>query len=288
MALLTVAELMDDVLDEVPGKEQAPITRAANKVIRRIHTEVVAPVRGTVTTKAQVTTGTVSVTQGSTTATFSSGVVLAADPLRLVRIQGDTTWFVLTRGAADTDGVLSSDWAEATNGTATFEICYPAVTFPSDVGELLEMWRTNEEKLDFRTGIRVPITAGRPRSWGPYQHDSSSADPDNDRLRVVLDPAPQAAEAYTYWAKPRATFLDPAGADTQTIPFSDLWYDAITQGVLMYMWKQEGDKKKIMTQNALYEGALDRARGSQLPAAVIPPRRVRGGVWAYEERPYGG
>ena len=75
MALLTLAELIDEVVDEIPGKEQAPIVRSLNKVIRRLHTEVVQPQRLTFTSKQSVTTGTVSATLASTALTFSSGVL---------------------------------------------------------------------------------------------------------------------------------------------------------------------------------------------------------------------
>lgn len=294
MALLTLAQLVNDVDDEIPGKGLAQIVRAANKVIRRIYSEMVEPKRSTFTTKAAVSTGTVSVTKGSTTATFSSGVVLAADPpLRLVLISGETAWFTLTRGAGNTDGVLSSAWAAPDNATATFQIIYPLVVFPSEVGEVISIWRDGFEPLKFaldERGAIIPrqMTLGIPSRWSPYARDESAASPNDDKLSILLSPVAENPAIFTYSYRVRRTFLDPAGADTQTIPLGDLWYDAIVQGCLFYLWKQESAKEKALMQYPIYEKVLGLARGAALPAAVVPPRGRRGGLYVYEQRPIGG
>lgn len=288
MALLTLANLLDDVLDEIPGKEQEPTVRAANKVIRRLHTELVQPQRSTFTTKAATTSGTVGVTQDSTTATFSGSVLSTSDPLRLVQVEGDSTWFLVTRDAADTDGILSSKWGQATNATATYTIVYPTVSFASTVGEILSIQRPGEEPLDFRIGGRFPETSGIPQAWSPYSHDGSSASPDNDKTRIILNPAPESRIVYSFWYKPRTTLLDASGATTQTIPFSDLWYECIVQGALFFLWKQEAQSEKALLASQLYERAMNRARGSALPAATIKARNRRAATYIYEERPIGG
>jgi len=285
MALLTLAELIDDIRDEIPGKEQAPIVRAANKVIRRIHTEHIRPSRGTFTTMAAVTSGTVAVTRDSTTATFSGSVVLAADPVRLVQISGDQIWFTLTRGAADTDGVLSSKWAQATDATATYTIVYPTISFPAGVGEILGIQYVDGEQLEFSAGGQFPQTSGVPQSWSPFATDSDAASPSDDLERILLNPGPQERHTYSYWYKPRSTFIATDAATTATIPFSNRWYEAIVQGALSFLWKQEGDATKAMISASLYELAMRRARGADMPAAIIPPRRARGGSFAFEERP---
>jgi hypothetical protein len=285
MALLTLAELIDNVQDEIPGKEQALIVRACNKVIRRIQTELVEPSRSTFTTAASVTTGTVSVTQDSTTATFSSGVVLAADGFRMVQIEGDSTWFTLTRGAADTDGVLSSAGAKATDATATFTIVYPTVSLPNTVGEITDIRRVGEASLNFRASGGQPYTSGVPKSWSPFVHDEATANPSDDLTRIYLDPAPNARFVYTYWYKPRTPFIAVGAATTVTVPFSDLWFETIVQGTLFFLWKQEAQAEKALLASALYEAAFARARGAQLPSAVIKPRDSGRGVYAYEQRP---
>jgi len=288
VALLTLANLIDEVQDEIPAKEQAPIVRAVNKVIRRINVELVAPERSTFTTKVATTTGTVSVTLASTTATFSSGVLSTSDPLRLVQIEGDSNWFTVTRNAADTDGILSSAWAETTDGTATYTIVYPTVTFPAAVGEILEIRRLSDDPLDFQPSMPRPETTGHPRCWSPYSLDTTAASPSDDLLRIMLDPAPDTAEVFTYLYRPRATFLSGGGATTQTIPFSNLWYDVIVSGTLFYLWKQEAEHKRAMLQSALYEAAIAKARGVSTPTAIIKPRSRSRGMYAYEERPITG
>lgn len=285
MALLTLAELIEEVRDEIPNCPQAKIVRAANKVIRRLHTELVEPTRSTFTTKAKVTTGTVAVTQGSTTATFSSGVVLAADPVRLVQISGDQTWFILTRNAADTAGVLSSAWAEASDATATFTIVYPTVSFPLGVGEILKISRGNEEPLSFNAGGRCPTHAGRPVEWSPYVHDESSAAPSDDLLRIFLNPASEEAEVFSFWYKPRTTFIAVDAATTVTIPLSNLWYEPIVLGVLYHLWRKESDKDRALTSAALFEQALERARSAAHPAAVIEAKHTARNLYGYERRP---
>lgn len=293
MALLTVANLIDDTLDEIPGKGTQPIIRAINKVVRRIYTELVEPQENTFTTVPSVTTGTVAATQDSTAVTFSSGVLLAADPLpRFVQITGDNSWFLVTRNAADTVGVLSSKWAAATDSAATFTIVYPVIAFPSGVGEIVSIGQAGFDPLKFRVGTRDTQTSwwwqmgvGLPTHFGPYIHDENTASPNDDKLAHILTPAPQDRRVYSYTYKPRATFLNPAGATTQTIPLQDRWYEAIVEGVLYHVWKQEGKDSRWMGQRVVYEQALSRTRGSALPAAVIGPKRRVGGLWVYENRP---
>lgn len=292
MALLTLANLISEVTDEIPNKEQAFIVRAINKVLRRIYTENVEPQRGTFTTVPSVTTGTVSVTQDSTSVVFSSGIVLAADPLRIVQIDGEQSWFNLTRGAGDTLGALSSKWPTTTNATATFTIAYPTITFPAAVGEILSIWREGFEPLHFNSDAQLStilpqVTSGIPTHWSPYLHDEAAATPSDDLRRVFLAPVVMTRMVYSYTYKPRFTFLDPAGLTTQTLPLGDLWYEAIIAGTLFWLWKQEDQGQRALIQSTIFEEALARARGSNLPSATIRPRRIRSGIMAYEDRPIG-
>jgi hypothetical protein len=288
MALLTLADLVTDCQFEIPGKEQATIVLAANKVIRRIQADYVEPAWTTFTTKVALTTGTVSVTQDLAAVTFSGSILSAADPVMLIYIEGEVSPFVMTY-ASGVGGILSSKWAAATNGTATFSILYPTVSFPFAVGEVLEI-RRGDYKLQFHVGIQCPSQAGLPSRWGPYVHDETGTAPNDELTRTWLDPAPNTRVVYLVQYKPRTTFLTPGGATTQTIPFQTLWYDAIVQGCLYYLWKQERrNKEDVLVQKSLYEEAMTRARGSQHPAASVQSRRGRRwGLSAYEERPIAG
>lgn len=284
MALATLANLLDEVADEIPNKEQAQIVRAANKVIRRIHSENVEPVRTTFTTKPELTTGTVSVTQDSTAATFSSSVLASTDPVMLIKIDGESSWMILTYSSG-TAGVLSSKWAAATNATATYELVYPTVSFPNTVGEVLRIRRPDQPELLFRIGGTCPWMTGTPTSWSPYYHDEASAAPSDDLTRIFLDPAPTERLVYEAWVRPRTARIAVDAATTVTIPFSDLWFEAIVAGTLYHLWKQEGDKGKWMPQSAVFEAALARARGAAQPAAVIPRTLRTGTIYVTDQRP---
>ena len=287
MALLTLSQLLDDCQDEIPSKAQAQVVRACNKVIRRIQTEFVEPVRSTFTTRPEVTTGTVAVTQDLTLVTFSSSILSATDPVMLVRIGSDAGWFILTYASATT-GNLSSKWAAATDAASTYSLVYPTVTFPAAVGRVQKIQRPGFPPLDFRPAGSCPWASGIPTSWSPYSHDETSTTPNDDLVRIFLDPAATDRLVYEYWYDPRTTFLDPAGQTTQTIPFSDMWYEAIVAGTLSHLWQQEGAPDKAMAKAAVAEAAFTRARGSMLPAGTIPRTRRMPGLYAYEKRPIGG
>lgn len=293
MSLLTLANLIDDTRDEIPNKEQAAIVRAVNKVVRRIYTEFVEPQESTFTTLPSNTTGTVAVTQDSTSVTFTDSVLSASDPLRWVQIGGDNAWFQLTR-VSGTTGTLSSKWGATSDAAATFTIIYPVVTFPYGVGEIIQIGQAGMDSLKFRIGTRDVQTTwwwqmavGLPVFWGPYTHDESAVSPNDDLLRIILSPAPDSRRVYNYLFKPRVAFLDPSGATSQTIPLQDRWYESIVEGTLYHVWKQEARSEKFVTQFGVYQSALARARATALPAAVIAPRRRMGGLWVYERRPIG-
>lgn len=286
MALLTVAKLVDQVLFEIPGKEQAPIVYALNLVVRRIQNDFVEPIRATFTTRATYATGTISVTQDSTSVTFSGTPLLSADPVMLLQVEGDSEWFVLTYVSTST-GTLSSKWAGATNATATFTIAYPTVSFPAGVGRVLKIQRYGYTPLVFNVGGGCPSVSGTPMSWSPYYHDPASASPNDDLLRFYLNPAPDSRVVYSYWYSPRTAELDTAGATTQVVPLPDIWNEAVLQGVLFWLWKQEARSERALVQSALYEAALARARGSASSSSVLIPERTRVGLYGFEQRPIG-
>lgn len=289
MAQLTLANLIDEVQDEIQNKPQAKIVRALNKVIRRIYHEPPMWKRGTFTTSPKVVTGTVSVTLNSTTATFSSAILATTDPLTLVQIEGDQAWFTLTPSNT-TVGALSSVWPTTTDATATFTLVRPSITFPSDVGEIMEVGRDNYEPLsfardEFRRAWPSAMAVGVPELWFPYLHDSSGT-PD-DKLRIVLVPAPDTRMVYSYSYRARPTFIAADAATTVTVPLPDVWNEAVIAGVLAYLWKQE-DAAGLRSRMDLYEGLVARTRARVLPAATIKPRIPRRALAIYSNRPSNG
>lgn len=288
MALRTLANLISEVQDEIPEKPQAKIVRSINKVLTRIVTEMQEPKRSTFTTKAKIETGTVIVTQDSTTATFSSTILSDTFPFMMLQVEGDENWFNLTYSST-TVGILSSAWAEDTNATATYTLVFPAVSFPSDVGRVLSIYQNPQRPLTYggieRAGSWPWQVFGRPTNWLPYRIDMTATTPDDDKTRVLLWPAPDARMVFSYSYYPRIAFLTEAGATSQTIPLSDLWYEAICAGVIYHCWQQDDRPKAETLCRPVYEAALMRARGAQYPSAVIMPRAMQPRLGAYEQRP---
>lgn len=275
MALKTIADLNDELTDQIPGAAQAKVVRAANKVIRRIYAEAGILEYGTVTTKAKVTTGTVQVTQDSTTAEFSGTPLATTDPLVLIQIEGDSSWFKLTPVDTNT-GTLSSVWAAANNATATYTIVYPAISFPSYVGEIRRLWREPEDDIRFCADrgsewLMTSVT-GTPTRWSPYIYDSTAASPNDDLLRVLLTPAPETREVLQVSYFRRQTLLTPGGADTQTIPLPDVWWECVIAGTLFFLWDQRDKQDRSDFWRMEYERTFQRTRGTLMPSAAITPR----------------
>lgn len=292
MALMTLATLLRHVRAEIPNKDQEAVVDAVNMVIRRVHQDTVEPQRTTFTTKAKATTGTVAVTQDLTLATFTglATSLAATDPITLLQIAGDTAWFTLTYASAST-GTLSSKWAQADAAAATFTLVYPTISLPNTIGEILKIKRAGIQ-LGFRPGGGCPSMVGTPETWSPYRHDEASAAPSDDLTRLWLDPAPSDRQVYEVEYRPRTPSLDTAGATSQTVPFTDLWEEAIVEATLEILWGQESDgKARVALKHSRAEMALARARGGQDPAGTIPRTNrlgTPGGFGWIDRRPIGG
>ncbi len=293
MALMTLATLLRHVRAEISSKEQEAVVDALNMVLRRIHHDTVEPQHTTFTTKAKAVTGTVAATQDLTLVTFSglATALAATDPITLVQIAGDSTWFPLAYASAST-GNLSSAWAQATVAAATFKLVYPTVSFPNSVGEVLNIFRDGV-KLGFRAGGGCPWNVGAPTTWSPYRHDEASASPSNDLTRIWLGDAPMERETFTLEYRPRTPAIATNAATSVTIPFTDLWEEAIVEATLEILWGQESDGKgRVALKHSRAEMALARARGGQDPAGVIGRTcrvsRSSGGFTWNDDRPIGG
>lgn len=294
MARLTLANLINEAQDIKQAYPQAKIVRAVNKSLIRVHAENAIPKVSTFTTRPQVTTGTVAVTENSAAVTFSSEVLSTSDPLCLVQIEGNSAWFVLTI-VSTTTGTLSSAWPEATDATATFTIVFPTITFPQEVGEIVRIWRDPDMELEFMSDpgrdwdwLGSEVT-GTPQRWCPYQHDSSAASPNDELLRILLDPAPEERETWRFAYRARPSLLSEGGATTQTIPLTDQWNEYIVAALVAEMYEVRDGLEKAKAKRDAAEDIYKRIRGARTPAGVIPtksraPRRMT----AYSPNPYYG
>lgn len=290
---MTLLEVLDDVRDTFSDAPQEKIVRAVNDIVRDIYAEITVPQYSTFTTKAKTNTGTVSVTNNSTTATFSASVVLAADPIRIVQIEGSQAWYGLTRNAADTAGVLSSAFDGVTDTTATYTILYPAVSFPVGVGEILRIWREGIDDgglafagdrgsdMDFAQLAVV----GSPIRWSPYIHDSAAASPNDDLLRILLTPTPEAVETFMYAYRSRPTKLTTGGATSQTIPLPDGWDRVVKAGVMARMYEIRKGLDVALPKYNFYARLKKEQRGNLLPAAKISPRTRTRHLRAFSPNP---
>lgn len=296
MARLLVSDLVDEITDTLPSAATVKIVRAANKVILRIFNEVSLPEYGTFTTRVKITSGTVAVTQDSTTATFSGTPLLTTDPFQIVQIEGDDAWFTLTPSSTSV-GALGSKWAAATDATATYTLVFPTVSFPKEVGSILRIWRDGERDLKFAAdrgsieGFAFLNVTGAPQYFSPYLHDSASAAPSDDLLRYILTPAPESREVLSYSFKRRPTLLVQTGGTllTQAVPLPDAWNETIVAGTQFWMWDQRDKQERSKYWRGMYEDAFMRAKASLNPGAVVPAygnRRSRG-MWIRSPNPTG-
>lgn len=263
MAQLTVAGLMNYVKDFIPGKTQAKTVRAANLVLQRIYRKIGQTERLTFTTKAPVSTGTVSATANNTAVTFSGNVLSASDPLTYIQIDGDATWYTLTR-VTDSTGTLSSAFAGTTGAALGYQIVYPAVTFPTNVMQVLGIWSEGYVPLRFAGTEHIPqlsslLAPGKPEFFSPYLMDSSATSPDDERLRVLLIAPPDKMYSYTYAYKRRPTLLDATGADTQKLTLPDYFNETILTGTLYFVWDQEDANPRSVKWKTAYEEAWKEA-----------------------------
>ncbi len=293
MSLLTIADVVAFVRDYVPGCPQPKIIRKLNLVLAEIHEEVAQVEWTTFSTRAPVTTGTVSVAAGSTAVTFSAAVLTFpnVDSLVMVRIDADTngTWFTVTPSST-TVAALSSKYAGATDTVATYRIVYPVVVFPAGVGQVTYVSRLSK-KLDFATRENAEMRAsadvvGVPRWYGPYVHDAT-ATPD-DAHRLVLTPFPDGAYTYECSFMNRPVYLGIADATSTKLDLPQQFDRAILFGTVALCWSQEDGDSKFGTWWGRYQKALAQARAvgtAQITGARSGSRgRARGRSWEYRDR----
>lgn len=266
MSLLTIGGVIDFVRDFVPGCPQAKVVRKLNLILSEVHEEIAQVEWTTFSTRAPVTTGTVSVAAGSAAVTFSSAVLTFpnTDSLVMVRIDADTnaTWFTVTPSST-TVATLSSKYAGSTDTVATYKIVYPVVVFPAGVGQVLHVQRAKGEKLSFATRENAQARAssdvvGRPLWYGPYVHDSA-ATPD-DAHRLVMTPFPDAAYSYECSYMNRPTYLGVADATTVKLDLPQLFDKAVLFGTLALCWSQEDGDTKFGPWWGRFQKALGNAR----------------------------
>lgn len=275
MSQILFSELITFVQIHLPSFPNAKTGTAANWVIEELYERLNQVYYSTFTTRAATTTGTVNVTSGQTAVTFSSGVLVTTDGMRLVQIEGESTWYVVTRNAADTAGVLSSAFAGTTNATATYQIIYPTITFPATVGTILRVGSVDGTlelglaAAQDRNRIFSGQTVGTPLFYNPYAFDDGATP--NDAHRIILTPFPNTQRSYEYEYDARATLIDPAGATTQAIAIPTSFRPALYAGTLSLCWLAQ-DQESADRWEAKFEQAVRKALATK--GKEVSGRRV--------------
>ncbi len=287
MAQLTLTALRAKVTDYVPDVTLAKVGNAANEVLNRISQEQPEVQRTTFTTRAKTTTGTVAVTSGSTGVTFSSAVLASTDPFMLVKIEGCDEWFVLTYDST-TQGILSSAWPTTTDGTATFTIVYPTVTFGSDVLHPVSIKRQNFSALKWGGDLPADMALsdpGQPVYWSPFA-TNTGASPD-DSYRILLSPAPDIAMTFQVAYVKRPSFYTVSDGSTKS-NLPNVWDQVLLYGTLFHVCMMDSSEQKANYYRGLYEMAYTKAL-STINASVVARLGGNGddedGL-IYEERPF--
>jgi len=109
---------------------------------------------GAIQTVEEITTGTISVTEDSTTITFSSAPTPSVAGWR-IKFGSSNDWYnISTHTAAAVGAVLANNYLEATNGTQTYTLRKVYYALPSDFEKLISarqaITRTKLKPVDLR------------------------------------------------------------------------------------------------------------------------------------------
>lgn len=262
MAQLTLAEIRTRVQEFIPDKATAAIDAAANHVIEDLAQEFGNQDRGTFTTLAKYTTGTVSVNQDSASVTGSgTSFDTGSDAYLngLIQIQGDDAWFGVTAIASATALTLSSNWAQSNVSGGTFVLVQPRVTLPAAVLRVNKIWRRGRLPLTYASDEKddwyIQWDEDEPLHWSDGPFGTSG------EVQIQLRPYPDARYVYEYSYMKQPTLLSASG---DAIPFPSVLNTAVLAGTLSIVWDQEDAQDRSMAWLQRYEMLKRKARAERL------------------------
>lgn len=162
----------------------------------------------TLTTSAPYSTGTVAVTASSTTVTLTSGTWPSWAAFGVIRINGSTTYSVLTRDSA-TVLTLDTAWAGDTGSLLTYELSQFVYDLPDDFGQLVGCL-TYEPNIHRAAILQVGEgmirelrqgssgRSGYPARCATRPKAVTASLTAGQRWEILFDPAPDAAYVLTY------------------------------------------------------------------------------------------
>lgn len=290
MSQLTYLNVIDFVLDYLPGIPNAKIGRKLNLVIQDIYDEIAQIERSTFTTRAPTTTGTITVVAGSASVSFSGTPLATTDTLRMIQIYGVSEWFNLTY-VSTSSGTLSSVWPSTSGSGLAYKIVYPTQTFPVDVAQVLNARREGYDPLEFSTEHNAQhraysLTPGVPRWYSTYLFDSSGS-PD-DLHRIYLTPPPDAAYTYMYSYIPKPALITVDGATSQVLGLAAVFNLAVQFGTLALCFGQDDDESSMGPWWGRYQKELQKAlahTSAESPKRRQSAYRTGRGITTYDSWP---
>jgi hypothetical protein len=185
------------------------------------------------------TTGTVTVTEGSTTVTGDSTVWTSAMVGRLFRVGTNRDYYLVSAVGGNTDLTLDANYEQSTASGSSYALYAHRYNLASDCAVVYRVWipRTGKKMQQVSDESINRTFSGRVQTGDPvwWAHVSSS---DAGVEQIEVYPLPNRVLTLRYQYRKRLTTLT---LDTDTIP-QDMRADTIANGVLSYGYRQMSAK----------------------------------------------
>ncbi len=262
MAQMLYSDLQTQVQDWLPGKQAAPIVRAANYALRKLYERAGPTVRLNLTTTALYETGTVAITQGQTALTMAGGTFAAGTDGQLIQCDGEMTWYGFTRVGANT-GTLASGFGGATLTAGTYQLVYAYYDLPTTISATFNLWRDPQTRLtrmndeEFTRFMGGPQSPGQPRQYALVKGTHTT----NSAVRILLAPYPDAVYTYTGSGRARPTLFTGTGSEYTGLP--EEYDEALLAGALFYLTDQRDKQDRSGWWFGYWEKTLKEAQATQ-------------------------
>lgn len=236
--------------------------------------------RGTIQTLPDITTGTVSVANNSTSITFSSAPSISVQDQFQFQVAEDTDWYnITTHIASNTAATLDVPYLGTTNGTASYKVRKVVYSLPSDLDRLMFMRQTDgDRKLDeveprtFFQNIPDPNTTSSPSVYYFQGLDTSQ------NWQIGLFPIPDSEINLLFWYFKEITEMT---ADGESPDIPPKFHNSLVFGALALYGYDFIDDTRLQNAERKFVKILDEMRKMANPGkdsrTVIGPWDQRHG-----------
>ena len=264
MAKLTLTNLVAEIQDHIPDKEEATIVRAANRVIRELTNEGNLYTKGshTFTTTAPRTTGTVSVTQSGTTVTGTDFV--DEDLYQIIQIEGSNHWYPITAVTAGVSCEIDGGWESTDVTDGGYTVAYHRYVMPVGTIQIKAIKRPNRNGLtrindELYDNMMYHVNIMEPTRYYLTKPLNSAGSPE-----IILMDWPDGVYSYTVVSVDAPTLYGAGGSDTCNLP--ENYELALIYGTLMHCWDQEDEPLRAKEWERRYFQQRKEARRGFSPA----------------------